>query len=159
MKFTYCPFCGEYLAKKEIGDEGLVPFCLKCNRPVFDLPYTCILSLVVNENNEVALIKQNHLYGCVAGYIKSGENAEEAAKREVLEETGIAPLSAVYFKSYYYEKKDMLMLGFIVKVLKSEFKISVEVDSAEWFDFAIAIKILREGSIAWQLLNEYVSTM
>lgn len=37
MRFTYCPYCGEKLTKKEIGDEGLVPFCEKCNVPLWEM--------------------------------------------------------------------------------------------------------------------------
>lgn len=30
MKFTYCPHCGRELIKKEIGDEGVIPYCENC---------------------------------------------------------------------------------------------------------------------------------
>ena len=35
MKFTYCPDCGTALTPKEIGDEGLVPYCTRCKKPLF----------------------------------------------------------------------------------------------------------------------------
>ena len=37
MRFTYCPHCGSELIKKEIGDEGLIPFCEKCSVPMWDM--------------------------------------------------------------------------------------------------------------------------
>lgn len=52
---------GKKLVHKEIGDEGLMPYCNKCERPIFDLPYTCIITLVVNENGEAALIRQGYV--------------------------------------------------------------------------------------------------
>lgn len=36
MKYTYCPHCGDKLMKKEIGDEGLIPFCERCSIPLWD---------------------------------------------------------------------------------------------------------------------------
>ena len=61
MRFTYCPHCGDKLIKKEIGDEGLIPFCEKCSIPLWDMFTTCIITAVVNEDREVALIKQTYL--------------------------------------------------------------------------------------------------
>lgn len=159
MRFSYCYNCGEKLTLKEIGDEGEMPFCSKCNRPVFDMFSTCIITIVVNEYNEIALIKQGYVsdnYVCVAGYIKTGETAEETALREVEEEIGIKPCSVKYLHSYYYEKKDMLMLGFAVTVKKAELKLSDEVDSAKWFSVEKALESLKETSVAKKLLSDYL---
>lgn len=160
MKFLHCPFCGEKLVPKNIGDEGLVPFCSVCDRPIFNIPYTCTLTLVVNDMQEVALIKQSYVsqtnYVLVAGYIKSGENAEETAIREAEEEIGVTPNSVQYIKSYYYEKRDMLMLGFVAFANKCDLNLSIEVDEAGWFTFDEALTKLREGSIAIQLLKDYM---
>ncbi len=85
MKFVHCPQCGTKLIKKEIGDEGLVPYCEACGRPWFDMPYACTITLVINEYDEVALLRQGYVAAehnvCVAGYIKGGESAEETAVR------------------------------------------------------------------------------
>lgn len=156
MHFTYCPYCGKKLEEKEIGDEGLVPFCLSCQRPLFDLPETCTITLAVNEYGEAALLRQGYVsqtnYVCVAGHIKTGENAEETAAREVEEEIGICPESVTYINSYYYTKHDMLMLGFLAKVKKAEFSLSCEVDQAEWFLLEEAPEKVRQGSIAQRLI-------
>ena len=57
MRFTYCPHCGNKLGLKEIGDEGLIPYCDKCQIPLWDMFTTSIICAVCNEENEVALIK------------------------------------------------------------------------------------------------------
>jgi len=71
MKFTYCPHCGTKTTLKEIGDEGMIPYCETCNIPLFPMFSTCVLSVVMNELHEAALIQQS--YGTprfvgVAGY-------------------------------------------------------------------------------------------
>lgn len=160
MKFIHCPICGDKLVPKNVGDEGLVPFCTTCDHPMFNIPYTCTLTLVINELEEVALIRQNYVsqssYVLVAGYIKSGESAEETAHREAEEEIGVTPKSVKYLKSYYYEKRDMLMLGFVAYADKCDLSISREVDEAGWFTIDEALKLIREGSIAMQLLEDYL---
>ena len=45
MKFTYCPDCGTKLIQKEIGDEGLMPYCENCKKPFFEMFSTCIIAL------------------------------------------------------------------------------------------------------------------
>lgn len=162
MRFTYCPHCGNELIKKEIGDEGLVPFCEKCSVPLWDMFTTCIITAVVNEYDEVALLKQSYLtsasYVCVAGHMKIGEAAEETVVREVKEELGLDVESLNFVKTYPYEQKEMLMLGYKAEVKKADFVYSQEVDSAKWFSFDEALENIREGSIAWQLVKEVIES-
>ncbi len=161
MKFKYCPSCGENLVQKEIGDEGLMPFCNNCSRPYFDWFGQCTISAVINEYNEIALLKQDYVsttnWVLVAGYIKQGENLEEAAIREVEEETGQKVNKITYISSYYYEKRELLMIGFRCDVKKSEFNISKEVDKVEWYGLNEAVNLLRKGSIAQQLLLSIIN--
>lgn len=160
MHFTYCPYCGEKSIQKEIGDEGLIPFCSNCSIPLWDMFSTCIICAVVNENQEIALLRQNYVsensYVCVAGVMKFGESAEETVVREIKEELGLDVKQLQYIRSYPYEKKEMLMLGYKAVVRKDEFRLSGEVDSAKWFKFDEALRKIREGSIAWELVKTVI---
>ncbi|MBD5471580.1 MAG: NUDIX domain-containing protein [Lachnospiraceae bacterium] len=162
MHFKYCPHCGNKLIKKEIGDEGFIPFCENCDIPLWDMFTTSIIAAVVNEQNEVALLRQNYVstssYVCVAGIMKIGESAEDTVIREVKEELGLDVIDLEFIRSYPYEKKEMLMLGYKAVVKKSDFSISGEVDSAKWVKFENALSLLREGSIAWQLVKTVIGT-
>ena len=161
MHFTYCPYCGKKSIQKEIGDEGLIPFCSNCSIPLWDMFSTCIICAVVNENQEIALLRQNYVsensYVCVAGVMKFGESAEETVVREIKEELGLDVEELTFIQSYPYEKKEMLMLGFKAKVKKADFVYSQEVDSAKWFKFDEALAHIREGSIAWQLVKSVIN--
>lgn len=160
MKFTYCPHCGEKLIKKEIGDEGLIPFCERCSIPLWDMFTTCIITAVVNEEHEVALLRQDYVtkayYVCVAGHIKLGESAEETVIREVKEELGLDVKELTYIRSYPMENKEMMMLGYKANVKKADFVLSKEVDLAKWFKFEDALQQIKEGCIAWQLVKAVV---
>jgi NAD+ diphosphatase len=156
MIFKFCPICGRELIPKEIGDEGLLPYCEKCRKPYFDWIGQAVIVAVVNEFDEVALLRQDYVsktnWILVAGYIKEAETLEETTCREVLEEIGQKAESVEYISSYYYAGKELLMAGFLCSVKKREFRRSVEVDHVEWFSLVEAEKLLREGSIAQKLL-------
>lgn len=160
MRFTFCPHCGNRLGKREIGDEGLIPFCEACDVPLWDMFTTSIIAAVVNEQNEIALLRQNYVsatkYVCVAGIMKLGESAEETTVREIEEELGLTVTELQYIASYPYDKKEMLMLGYRASVEKKDFVLSGEVDSAEWVRLDRAPQLLREGSIAWQLVQQII---
>lgn len=160
MHFTYCPHCGTKLIGKEIGDEGIIPLCEKCSIPLWDMFTTSIIAAVVNEYDEVALLRQNYVsavkYVCVAGIMKIGESAEETVIREVKEEIGQDVEALEFISSYPYEKREMLMLGYRAEVKKKDFELSREVDSVEWFSFKDALPKLREGSIGWQLVKTVI---
>ncbi len=160
MRFTYCPHCGTKLISKEIGDEGIIPFCDKCNIPLWDMFTTSIIAAVVNEYGEVALLRQNYVsttkYVCVAGIMKIGESAEETVIREVKEEIGQDVENLEFISSYPYKKREMLMLGYKATVSKQDFKLSSEVDSVEWVKYENALSLLREGSIGWQLVKTVI---
>ena len=162
MHFSYCPYCGKKLINKQIGDEGLIPYCNNCNIPLWDMFTTSIISAVINENNEIALLKQNYVsetkYVLVAGIMKPNESAEKTAIREIKEELGLDVTSLEFIKTYPYPKKEMLMIGFKANVKKSEFIISEEVNSAIWVNLDNSLNLLREGGIGWQIVKNIIDS-
>jgi len=143
--------------QKRLATKAWFLFCANCRRPMWDTFTTCVICAVVNEENEVALLRQDYIskthYVCVSGVMKPGESAKEAAVREIKEELGLDVERLEYMQSYPYDKKDMLMLGFKATVKKASFRISQEVCSVAWIRFDCALDNLREGSIAWQLVK------
>ena len=133
--------CGAKLIGRKIGDDGDVPYCEHCNRPWFDIFYNCVIVLA-KRGDKYALIRQHsgdgtmseERYVCVSGYIKTGETAEQAAVREVTEELGLKPLSVHLVATYAYNKKPMLMTGFLAELPEGEFSLSDELITAQWFD-------------------------
>ena len=158
MVYEYCPHCGTKSILKEIGDEGLMHYCDTCKVPLWDAFSTCIICAVTNELGEVALLKQSYVnsdyYVALAGHIIIGESVEETIEREVMEEIGQKVEEFSFVRSYPYEKKDLLMLGFHVKVKKQELKLSGEVDEVIWVPVKEAAEHMRKDSIAQKLIME-----
>jgi len=161
MRFTYCPDCGARLIPRSIGDEGLVPYCELCEKPLFDMFSTCIIVMVVNEFEEVALLKQSYLSHqyrtLVSGYMKPGESAEECTRREVLEEIGIRLEQLQIIGTDWFAKKDQLMIGFLGRAKKAAFTLSGEVDEAWWVPVEKAPDLMHPGkSISTAMVERYI---
>ena len=140
---------------RPIGDEGLVPWCKNCQRPWFDIFSTCIIAAVMNDTGRVLLQRETRRPErevLVAGYIKPGESAEDATRREIAEETGLTVTSLRYMGSYPHMNGDMLMLGFCAIAKGEVHSDSSEVLSARWCTLEEAVASLREGSIAQQVV-------
>lgn len=161
MCFHYCPDCGSKLELRQIGDEGDTPWCPQCQRPLFDQFSTCIIALVVNDREEAAILRQGYIsqqYGnLVSGYMVPGETAEECASREIEEELGLRVTGLELVRTWWMEKKGLLMIGFFARTAGSELNLSGEVDAARWVPVEEALgQVHPEGSISHALVAAYL---
>lgn len=136
MHYKFCPNCGEKLSEISSGDDGMVPYCVHCDKRWFDSFQSCVIVLTYNEYDEIALSKQWYLpeqyYSVTSGFMVPGESAEEAAKREVREELGLEIQDLEYAGTYWLAECDQLLHGFIGFAARKELKLSEEISGAEW---------------------------
>ncbi|MEC9013727.1 MAG: NUDIX domain-containing protein [Chloroflexota bacterium] len=88
----FCPSCGTALLTKEAFGQQR-PVCPECNRIIFYDPKVAVIC-VVPRNGKVLMIRRGTdqgygLWGLPGGYVDRGEVVEQAAAREVWEETGL----------------------------------------------------------------------
>ncbi|MDE6248654.1 MAG: NUDIX domain-containing protein [Paramuribaculum sp.] len=161
MKFTYCPDCGTLLESRILGDEGAVPWCSRCNKPWFPMFSTCIIALVHDRQGRVLLLRQNYIHpvyrNLVSGYMTPGETAEETARREIKEETGLEVTDLKLIGTWWFARKDMLMIGFFAEVDgNTPLSLSSEVDGASWHTPAEALTLVHpEGSVSHALVKSF----
>ena len=91
-KDKYCASCGNTLEIKETNG-AMRPVCPSCGRVVYYDPKVAAVTIIVRDG-KVLLIRRAGDPGCglwsvPGGYVDRGEVVEEAAAREVLEETGL----------------------------------------------------------------------
>jgi len=90
--FERCPVCRTPLTTEIVG--GLWrPFCPSCKN-LINLSPKLVAATLVGKANSVLLVKRSYgeekgLWAPPGGYVEQGEVVEAAARREVLEETGI----------------------------------------------------------------------
>ncbi len=152
----HCTNCGTELITKEVINEGMVPYCKNCEVFHFHKSNIAMISAVRNSDKEVLLLKQNKIskyYVLVAGYHKKGESLEQTVIREVKEETNLDVADVKYLGSYFYDKKDTIMVAYTAYSKTKQFSLDKqEVDDAIWKSLEEAISLVREGSIAQQVL-------
>ena len=161
MIYDYFPKCGNKLRMRKMWDEGEVPFCDPCDIAWYEHPSPCIITLVINEYEEAALLRQDYImenqYVLVAGYIKPGETAEVTAFREVEEEIGVKLDTLCRIQTFAIPEKELLMLGYVGFGKKVDLNLSTEVDSAVWMPVEEALKKLEGSEIAHHMLEIYLS--
>lgn len=155
----FCKECGEKLTLRFCEDEGLVPYCNRCE--AFKFPqFNLAVSLVVTnrEQNKVLLAKHTNQedYILFAGYVKRGETAEKTVVRELKEETKLTVLKYKYMLSRYHEARDVLMLNYIAVIDENE-KPTLKEDELQevsWFSLEEAEEKIKKNSTAeYFLLN------
>lgn len=157
----YCTKCGNILGTKNIKNEGDIPYCASCDELFFEKSNVAMIAIVVNKKNQICLINQRVLSPfkvLIAGYRKVDETIENCVKREVQEEIGVTVTKTMFLSSHYYEKNNVLMLGFVAKTDDMDLTIDTdELESADWYEKDDCLWRMREGSIAYQLVREYIS--
>lgn len=103
-------------------------------------------------------------FSCLAGFAEAGETLEEAVRREVLEEAGVAVSDIAYHSSQPWPFPQSLMIGFRARALSPAIALhDDELEAARWFsrddirrDVAAGrLKLSARLSIAWRLLHDW----
>ena len=160
MSSNYCRECGTKLVPRELENEGIVPYCPKCEQYRFPQYNVAVSMIVVNEEKDEILLIQQYgrpSYILVAGYVSRGESLEDAVAREVREETGMTVSRIKFNRTQFFEKSDTLMCNFTAFVKdSSELDPNYEIDSCAWFTRDEARANIRPNSLAEWFLVSYL---
>ncbi|MCL2282814.1 MAG: NAD(+) diphosphatase [Fibromonadales bacterium] len=108
-------FCGRCKNEMEYAQKERMLFCSKCGKNVYPKICPAIIVGVIN-GDYLLMTKYAHSvyknYSLVAGFVEIGESAEDAVKREVMEETGLNVKNIRYYKSQPWGFSDSLLFGF-----------------------------------------------
>ncbi len=152
----YCRECGEKLSLRFCENEGLIPYCSKCEAYMFP-QFSVAASMVVTNRAQNKILLAKHVedddFILFAGYIKKGENAEKTVPREIKEELGLDVIKMKYMSSRYHAKKDVLMLNFLVVVDEKPLKLAeAEIAEARWCSPEEAVALIRKNTTAEHFL-------
>ena len=157
MEMNYCTQCGGKLELRFHEGEGrLIPWCESCGAWRYPIFNTAVSMVVMDEKKEkVLLIRQygRPSYVLVAGYVNQGEDAEDAAAREIREELNMTASSLRFNHSHYFAPSNTLMLNFTATVKEALPQPNREVDDWAWFSIEEAKANIKPGSLAEAFLR------
>jgi len=88
----FCPACASPLEEREVADKQR-PVCPQCGRVMYYDPKVVAAAIVQRQGRVLMIRRANQagygLWSMPGGYVDRGEVVEEAAAREVEEETGL----------------------------------------------------------------------
>jgi len=149
--YKFCPKCGGEL---EITKDDLYPKCKECSFIFYQNSKPTSSSVIVNDKNEVLLLKraiEPHFgkWDIPGGFLENGEDPIVGMKREAKEELNIEveplELISVNVDEYGYTKGDFytLNLFYKCKIVEGEIKLDAENSEFKWF---------AEKDISWNEL-------
>ena len=136
---TYCSNCA---AKLELADAGYRRHCPGCGMDHFPRTDPVAIMVVRHEGN-ILLGRQSSwkpgMYSALAGFVEPGETVEDAARREVFEESGVRVGAVRYVTSQPWPFLSNLMIGLVGEALSAEITLDEkELEDARWFSPAEA---------------------
>lgn len=155
-RYKFCPTCGH---KTKVMESGYKRTCLDTEcRSHEGVHNTCfprtdpvVIVLVVSMDGTKCLLGRQRrfpprMYSCLAGFMEPGETIEDAARREVLEESGIRVGTLNYHSSQPWPFPAQLMIGFIGHAISEQVTVDQEeLEDAQWFTRAEVAKAVAEG--------------
>ena len=150
----FCAGCGWHLQRLP-GEWGKQ--CTGCNAHHFPHIHPCVIVLV-RRGNEVLLARKPdwapHRYSLIAGFLEFGESLEEAVRREVAEETGVAIKNLQYQGSQCWPFPSQVMAGFTAEYAGGDLVVQEsELEDARWFPLDALPNLPPKRSIARYLLD------
>jgi NAD+ diphosphatase len=134
-RHRFCPNCGSPTTVVEAGWRRDCPSCKAQHFPRTD-PVVIMLAIlgdrgVLGRSRRFAPT----MWSCLAGFAEPGETIEEAVRREVLEEAGIACGRVTYFASQPWPFPSSIMIGCHAEALSDTIVMDrEELEDARWFD-------------------------
>jgi ADP-ribose pyrophosphatase YjhB (NUDIX family) len=117
----FCHFCASPLESRHVEGRNRL-FCSTCQTPIYENPVPVACVVLVDEHNRILLVKRGvepkqGMWCLPGGFIETDETPEQAAIRELKEETGLTGrintlIGVTTTPGTLY--KSILMVGYLV---------------------------------------------
>jgi len=166
--FKFCPLCKYPLRWAKIDNKKRL-VCQGCGWINYKNPLPVVASAVINKENKILIIRRNlepgmNKWALPGGFIELGETPEEAAVRELKEETGIDS-NIIHLIGVYLQKSkrygSLLIIGYLATAIHGNISVNSEVKEAKFFSkeeipyipFSTHRKIVKEAYKNLEYIN------
>jgi len=134
-RHRFCANCGN---STRLADAGYRRYCGACGTDHFPRTDPVVILVAVRDGHCLLGRQPQFLpgvYSALAGFVEPGESLEDAARREILEESGIRVGPIRYHASQPWPFPASLMIGLLGEAETSEIVVDHdELEDARWFD-------------------------
>lgn len=154
--YRHCPKCGAPFCDDE-NDTALL--CPECAFRLFPRIEPCVI-VIIHRGDEILLVHNKHFgakfFSHISGFVELGESAENAVKREAMEEVGISLKNITPLSTQSWPFPDQLMLAYSAEYAGGELVLQEdEIAEARFFkrdELPPETELPGRGSLAWKLL-------
>ena len=133
-RHRFCAVCGH---ASETRSAGWKRACLSCGAEHFPRTDPVVIMMAV-KGDRCVMGRQSRfapgVYSCLAGFVEPGETMEDAVRRELFEEAGLAISRVDYLATQPWPFPGSLMIGAIAETTSETIVIDhEELEDARWF--------------------------
>ncbi len=133
-RHAFCANCG---SASRMTAAGWQRVCDACGTRHFPRVDPVVIMLVI-DGERCLLGRQRQfvpgMYSALAGFIEPGETAEDAVRREVMEEAHVTCSQVTYFASQPWPFPSSLMIGYFAHASDTDITVdTAELEDARWF--------------------------
>lgn len=155
---NYCPECAAQLVHRDV-DGKMRLACPNCTFVHWENPVPVVAGVILRKG-KLLLVRTNYMpegrMGLPAGYIEKEESAEEALKREVMEELGLELEVKELIGTYPITRpeKNLLYIAYEGEARDSEVTPGSEISNVFFLDPEEALSNLK-GTTAGKALSDW----
>lgn len=166
--WRHCPRCAADLVRMvPAGDDEERLVCPACGLVLYENPAPTASAVVVDADGRVLLARRGiepflGMWDAPGGFIRPGESGEEAARRELREETGleieVGEVLAILPDTYREDDETTLNVFYRARVVGGDAAPASDVSELRWFAPAdlpetgeIAFRCVAEALARWRV--------